>query len=83
MARTWLVRLAASRLTLPVKSFHVPAAPGTWRANRYWVSIPLEAPRRRSLLVTADMLEGRDFRHLRLWALWRRLPGVAPGQLSG
>jgi hypothetical protein len=29
IARTWLVRLAASRLTLPVRSFQVPAAPGT------------------------------------------------------
>ena len=29
MARTWLVKLSASRLTLPVRSFHVPAAPGT------------------------------------------------------
>ena len=29
IARTWVVRLAASRLTLPVRSFQVPAAPGT------------------------------------------------------
>lgn len=29
MARTWLVRFAARRLTLPVRSFQVPAAPGT------------------------------------------------------
>src|SRR5256885_13076964 len=29
IARTWLVRLAASRLTFAVRSFHVPAAPGT------------------------------------------------------
>ncbi len=29
IARTCVVRLAARRLTLPVKSFHVPAAPGT------------------------------------------------------
>ena len=29
MARTWVVRLAASWLTLSVRSFHVPAAPGT------------------------------------------------------
>src|SRR6266850_634334 len=36
IARTWDVRLAASRLTLPVKSFHVPAAPGTlaWPPRR-------------------------------------------------
>jgi hypothetical protein len=29
MLRTWLVRLAASRLTLSVRSFQVPATPGT------------------------------------------------------
>ena len=29
IARTWLVKLSASRFTLPVKSFQVPAAPGT------------------------------------------------------
>ena len=29
MARTWVVRFAASRFTLPVRSFQVPAAPGT------------------------------------------------------
>src|SRR3979409_23678 len=29
MLRTWVVRLAASRFTLPVRSFQVPAAPGT------------------------------------------------------
>src|SRR3984893_3855709 len=29
IARTWLVKLSASRFTFPVKSFHVPAAPGT------------------------------------------------------
>ena len=36
MARTWVVKLAASRLTLPVRSFHVPAAPGTlaWPPRR-------------------------------------------------
>ena len=36
MARTCVVRLAASRLTLPVRCFHVPAAPGTlaWPPSR-------------------------------------------------
>ncbi|MGC3974463.1 MAG: hypothetical protein QM771_08800 [Nitrospira sp.] len=29
MLRTWLVRLLAMELTLSVKSFHVPATPGT------------------------------------------------------
>jgi len=34
MARTWFVRLAARRLTLPVRSFHVPAAPGRLPGRR-------------------------------------------------
>ena len=36
MARTCVVRFAASRFTLPVRSFHVPAAPGTlaWPPRR-------------------------------------------------
>ena len=36
IARTWFVRFAASRLTLPVRSFHVPAVPGTlaWPPSR-------------------------------------------------
>jgi len=51
-------------------------------AARRWVSahlvvLPLALPRRRSLLVTADMLDPEAFRRLRLWALWGRLPGVA------
>ena len=29
IARTWVVRFAASWFTLSVRSFHVPAAPGT------------------------------------------------------
>ena len=29
MLRTWVVRFAASRLTLSVRSFQVPATPGT------------------------------------------------------
>jgi hypothetical protein len=52
-------------------------------AVRRWVGsgfvvLALSTPRRRSLLVTADML-GRDaFRRLRMWALWGAIPGVAP-----
>lgn len=51
-------------------------------ARRRWVSahlvvLPLTLPRRRTLLVTADMLDPEAFRRLRLWALWGQLPGVA------
>ena len=48
MARTWVVRLAASRLTLPVRSFHVPAAPGTFA----WPPSRPSTPTSRATLVT-------------------------------
>ena len=40
MARTWVVRLAASRLTLSVRSRQVPAAPGTLAWPPSFPSIP-------------------------------------------
>lgn len=51
-------------------------------AARRWVSarlvvLPLALPTRGALLVAGDMLGAEDFRRLRLWALWGRLPGVA------
>jgi hypothetical protein len=50
--------------------------------TRYVVALPLGRPLRRTLLVSADMLGVEEFRRLRLWALWNRLPGVAPKQLA-
>ena len=53
--------------------------------TRYLVALPLRAPSRRTLLVTADMLGPEEFRRLRVWALWNRLPlqrGVAAKQLA-
>jgi len=41
------------------------------------VILALSAPRRRTLLITGDMLDAEAFRRLRLWALWGALPGVA------
>jgi hypothetical protein len=56
--------------------------------TRYLVALPLRSPSRRTLLVTADMLDPQEFRRLRIWALWNRLPsahladrGVAAKQL--
>ena len=40
MLRTWVVRLAASRLTLSVRSFQVPATPGTWAWPPSLPSVP-------------------------------------------
>ena len=51
--------------------------------TRYWVSLRSRAPLDRSFLVAGGMLPAASFRLLRLWALWGKLPGVAPGQLSG
>jgi len=50
--------------------------------TRYLVALPLGGELRRTLLVTADMLGREEFRRLRLWALWNRLPGVAPKPLA-
>jgi hypothetical protein len=50
--------------------------------TRFVVTLPLSRPLGRTLLVTADMLGPREFRRLRLWALWGRLPGVALAQLA-
>ena len=40
MLRTWLVRFAAMKLTLSVRSFHVPATPGTWAWPPSLPSVP-------------------------------------------
>jgi len=48
--------------------------------SRLAVSIPLRRPRR-TIFVTAGMLPAPEFRQLRIWALWGRLPGVAAAQL--
>ena len=48
MARTWVVRFAASWLTLSVRSFQVPAAPGT----RAWPPSLPSTPTSRATVVT-------------------------------
>ena len=52
--------------------------------SRWMVTLPLRRPVRRTILVTRDMLGGEEFRRLRLWTLWGRLPrreSVAAAQL--
>ena len=49
--------------------------------NRYWVTLPVTAPMRRTILVAWDMLDAEAFRALRLWSLWGQAPPVASGQL--
>ncbi len=49
---------------------------------RFMVSLPVARPVRRTILITADMADGDLFRRLRIWALWGKLPAVAPKQLA-
>ena len=49
--------------------------------SRLMVTLPVSRPVRRTILVTRDMLGEEEFRRLRLWALWQKLP-VAGKQLA-
>ena len=55
-------------------------------ARRYvgnrWVILDLSSSPRRLLLVASDMLSPADFRRLKLWALWGRVPGAARPALA-
>jgi hypothetical protein len=42
--------------------------------SRLMVTLPVRRPLRRTILISADMLGAEEFRRLRLWALWGRLP---------
>ena len=48
--------------------------------TRHWVALAPTSLTGRSVLVTAGMLGAANARQLRLWALWGRVTGVAPGQ---
>ena len=50
--------------------------------SRHLVILRFGSPLRRAVLVTPDMLDADDFRRLRIWALWGKLPGVAAEQLA-
>ncbi|MGH8688028.1 MAG: protein YgfX [Burkholderiales bacterium] len=45
--------------------------------NRWWVTLPVRGARR-TILVARGMLAPEDFRRLRLWALWGRVPAPHP-----
>ena len=69
------------------ESFAVEVAARRY-VTRYVVALPFRVtstpgrPLSRTLLVTADMLGVQEFRRLRIWALWNRLPRVAAKQLT-
>jgi toxin CptA len=48
----------------------------------WWVVLPVQASRR-VILVTRDMVTPGDFRRLRLWALWGRVPAAAQPARAG
>ena len=48
----------------------------------WWVVLPVQSSRR-VVLVTRDMLAPGDFRRLRLWALWGRVPASARSVRAG
>ena len=48
--------------------------------SRLMVTLPLRRPMRRTILIARDMLGAEEFRRLRLWTLWGKLP-VAAKQL--
>jgi hypothetical protein len=61
------------------RSFSAPRGENR-HVSRFMVTLPVSG---RTILVTRDMLGGEEFRRLRLWALWGRLPrrSVAAAQL--
>ena len=46
--------------------------------SRFMVTLPVRRPVRRTILVTRDMLPPEEFRRLRLWTLWGKVPAHAP-----
>jgi hypothetical protein len=76
------IEIAGASLALELASGEKRSAEVAGRryVSRLAVTLPLRRPRR-TILVTADMLPAADFRRLRIWALWGKLPGVAAAQL--
>jgi hypothetical protein len=52
----------------------IAPAHGRRYVTRGVIAVPLGGPLGRTALVTADMLRPGEFRRLRIWALWNRLP---------
>jgi len=75
--------LSENEIALELKDGRrVPAELGARRhVSRFMVTLPLRRPVRRTVLVSRDMLAPDEFRRLRLWALWGKLPRVAHKQL--
>ena len=81
--RTIEIRPSGEAFCLLADGRSVPIAPAGSVVTRYWVSLRLRSPWRRSLFLAEGMLPREPFRLLRIWAMWGRLPGVASRQLAG
>jgi len=78
-ART--LRIEGERAMLELANGESVAAQPGGHVSRFLVTLaPGAAPWR--VLIAADMLDAESFRALRVWALWRKLPGVAGKQLA-
>jgi hypothetical protein len=77
-----VIELSEKEMTLELKDGRRSSAElGPSRhVSRFMVTLPVRRPVRRTVLVTRDMLPAEEFRRLRLWALWGKLP-VAAKQL--
>jgi len=81
------LELSGPQITLELRSGErfVAELAAPRHVSRFMVTLPVRRPVRRTILVTRDMLKGEEFRRLRLWALWGKLPThlvtVAPKQL--
>jgi hypothetical protein len=77
------LELSGPQITLELRSGERLAAElaAPRHVSRFMVTLRVRRPVRRTILVTRDMLNGEEFRRLRLWVLWGKLPRVAPKQL--
>jgi len=73
------LEIGGDDVVLEIASGEQIAAPAPQRCyvSRFAVVLPLS----KTILVSADMLNPAEFRRLRVWALWRKLPAVAGKQL--
>jgi hypothetical protein len=78
------IRLEAGKAAIELASGESLPAEAGGHVSRLMVTLALRHPARRTLLVSADMLDRDSFRALRVWALWGKLPraGVAGKQLA-
>jgi hypothetical protein len=70
------LELSGPQITLELRSGERLAAElaAARHVSRLLVTLPVRRPVRRTILVTRDMLKAEEFRRLRLWALWGKLP---------